>query len=458
MTPTRWLIEKLHFRGAGLALPCDCDNHSRRFVHIANALPGERVLAQEVSQNNDLPNTRRRFACLTEVIDPSPNRCLPHCKHWMQCPACQFQCLKYDAQTQVKFDNWIKLFSRFFSLPDQVSFVPAPSLLHYRHRTEVLLSNNILGILPRPEFQWMDNAPNPQSPQTIPMKDCALHAQELNDLINKVEQILPDCAFPGDTRLSLESNTQTDSPNRITVYSMPEFSAQARIAAEILYQKTQVPVVFQQLPPRGSHVYPKPDHFGDSPWYGYDSNEYGECLYAMKGAWTPVNPPNAHLIRDTLKKLIEPYRFRSVLELGCGCGTHTAVFRNHAENYVGIDASWPAIQSAQHNAALHHWENVNFYTDTAEHYLDKRYYGGRRADTILMHSNRLPYSKSVAEMSKRFGAIQIFIVAPTAYAMAQECRHFSDLGYKLKSLHICDTLPMTYHQMAVAHLVLQNQT
>jgi hypothetical protein len=64
----------------------------------------------------------------------------------------------------------------------------------------------------------------------------------------------------------------------------------------------------------------------------------------------------------------------------------------------------------------------------------------------------MPYSEKTAQLCVQFGAQDLYIVAPTAYAMAQECRHFIDLGFKLHEIVICDTLPMTYHGMAVAHL------
>ena len=71
-----------------------------------------------------------------------------------------------------------------------------------------------------------------------------------------------------------------------------------------------------------------------------------------------------------------------------------------------------------------------------------------------MHSNRMPYSEKTAQMCLRFGARDLFIVAPTAFAIAQECRHFLGLGCHLQTLVLCDTLPFTYHMMAVAHLRL----
>ncbi len=178
-------------------------------------------------------------------------------------------------------------------------------------------------------------------------------------------------------------------------------------------------------------------------------------LCALKGAWTPVNPRHAHMIRETLSELSANSTFEHVCEIGCGCGTHTGVLAARSRRYTGIDASWPAIQSAQFNAKhAAGFGNASFFADTAEHYLDKRYYKGVRADAIVLHSNRLPYGDCVASLCRRFGAQTVFIVGPTAYALSRECRQFADLGYRLTDIVLCDTLPMSYHMMGVARLAI----
>ena len=448
-------IEKLHFRGEGLAV--EVSSESCRKIHIANALPGETVVAVEPDLSESQERTvqcRRRYACLIDVVRPSSDRCQPVCPHWRRCSACQFQCLCEDSQQKLKFDNWLRLIQREVRLPEKVVFKPALHKTGYRHRMDALVFQHTLGMMPRLDFQQLESENGSNVVRPIPLRECVLHARELNVWCVKVENQLNLCRFPDNTPIEIEANSLESSEVqvRITVYSKPEFSDRIREGAEKLWSSLGIPVIFQVLPPRGSHVYPKPELFGDKPWYGYDVDGFGDVLYALKGAWTPVNPEHAHLIRDTLKEMVSPYTFESVLELGCGCGTHTGVFRGHTKFYTGIDASWPAIQSAQYNAGKYDWQNVRFYTDTAEHYLDKRYYGGQRADAILMHSNRLPYSRKVAQLCKRFGAKHIFIVAPTAYALSQECRHFVEQGFVMEQLVICDTLPMTYHQMGVVHL------
>lgn len=460
METNTFRISHFHYCGDGMA-----QSHEGRMFRIANALSGEQVEAEPCAIR------RRSQACLTRVISPAPDRVEPPCPLWHSCPACQYACLSIDAQRALKKAHWLRLIQKFVQIPEacQTDFVCAPQTLAYRHRTDLTVFQTpnglVTGILPRTDIAAVQYAQaNPgcdlkeitaqdlydsAAVQPLDMQHCALHAPELAQLIARFCALrLP---FAPLTRIGFEAY---GSQARIIVYNMPEQAHDSKQLAAQAGQALEVPVIFQELPPRGSHVYPKPETLTGSPYYGYAHDDEGHLLYALHGAWTPVNPGNAALIRQTLAEMTQSRHFDSLLELGCGCGTHASVMKRHARAYTGIDASWPAIQSAQHNAQTYNWQNAAFFTDTAEHYLDKRYYKGCRADAILMHSNRMPYSEKTAELCKRFGARTLYIVAPTAYAVAQECRHFTALGYRLTLLTLCDTLPMTYHMMAVASLEL----
>ena len=464
-------MTQMHYRGEGIAI----DENGKQ-IRIANALAGETVKASDVSV------MRRHQAKLEQVISAAPERCTPICPHWDRCPACQFQCLSNAAQRELKHQNWLYLIQKLVpeSKECTISFLPARKSLGYRHRTEAIVfaktqCQPVLGIAPRLDvaaaetlgnahqsgdtvFQLKDFEPSDiyerEQYAPVSLKTCALHAPELNRLMAKTEALLAEIPLPHGTVIGFEAFQQN---SRVVIHTKPEHADSSRRSAQALYHALTpsfpgICLILQVLPPRGSHVYPQPEALSDSPWYGYGQDIHGDILYALKGAWTPVNPDNAALIRDTLVRMISERTFQTVLELGCGCGTHASVFEHHTERYIGIDASWPAIQSAQYNAEQYAWKNTEFFTDTAEHFLHKRYKKGWRADAILMHSNRMPYSEKTAQLCLQFGAKDLYIVAPTAYAMAQECRHFIDLGMQLREIVICDTLPMTYHGMAVAYL------
>lgn len=468
MNQNPYTIERVNFRGEGIAASID---PNRRAIRIPNALCGETVWATEIPFDPTKPrHAQYNIAYLRSIASPSPLRVDPICRHWRRCALCQYACVAYETQAKQKFDQWTKLIDKFVNvaqLTNKIEFKSAIFQSSYRNRCEGVYSNGELTIPPRDEARIVELEESSHSPQ-IPLHTCQMHTKALNRWISDVQNCIAQCDFDDGILFSFEANGDIPgdrlakneiSNARLIAYAPPANAPKTRDMLQklaLIMADSNAAFIFQELPPRGSHVYPAAESFGKTTWYAYDIDAPdGNVLCALNGAWTPVNPRNAHLIRQTLGELIENSHFKHICEIGCGCGTHTGVFVSRAERYTGIDASWPAIQSAQFNARrATNWENASFYTDTAEHYLDKRYYKGARADAVVLHSNRLPYSARTAELCKRFGARDLFVVAPTAYALAQECRRFIDLNYRFDRVVLCDTLPMSYHMMGVAHLAL----
>ncbi len=445
-------IERMNFRGEGLGVSAD----GQRF-RVANALKDERVTALDASC------LRKKLAYLVEVKEASVSACSPVCPHWRDCAACQYARVALSDQEVLKRDQWLRVIGRFVSLDAvDVSFRSSAVPVAYRQRARASFADGHFVMPIRLDAQNVlgqeDEGIGLNIERAICLKECRLHASSLNEAMARLEAYLADRSDAAFFEYDVEA---FESNVRLTLYAPPDLVEKARVLAQQLAKTVEntcdagMSIVLQPVPPRGSHVYPPAESFGQSPWYAYTRDLNGDLLYSLKGAWTPVNPLNAARIREILCEFVRQIDqpVQRVLELGCGCGTHTTVFDPLGCAYHGIDASWPAIQSAQFNAQQHGWNGKTFQTSTAQHYLDKNYYKGHRADLVLMHSNRLPYGADVANYCQKFGAHTIFVVAPTAYAMAAECQHFVALGYRLQDLVLCDTLPYTYHMMAVARLV-----
>ena len=454
-------IERINFRGEGLGVSA-CGERFR----VSNAMASETVEALDVSTN------RRKIAYLVRVVEPAEEAQPPMCEHWRDCAACQYCRMALEAQRTLKREHWLRLIGRFVDLTnvDNIQFLAANEALGYRHRARARFLNGFFVMPVRLDAQTLleERSVEPniinseiEIESSIALHDCRLHAFCLNALMRRLELL-----FNREEDASLfEYDVEAfEESGRVTIYAAPEVTERARVFARALAEGVlgtcdePLSIILQPVPARGSHVYPPAESFGKTPYYGYTRNCAKELLMSLSGSWTPVNPTNADKIRDILIGYVEKidHEVVRVLELGCGCGTHADVFERFEANYHGVDASWPAIKSASYNAQKHGWKNKTFQTSTALHYLDKNYYKGARADIVLMHSNRMPYGADVAMWCKKFGARTILIVAPTAYAMAAECQHFVELGYTLRELTLCDTLPYTYHMMAVARLCLQD--
>ena len=89
--PFEIVVEDLSHDGRGVAV----DGEKRVFVH--GGLPGERVLAR-------ITGRRRRYdeGETVEVLEASPDRVEPRCRHFGECGGCHWQHASYPAQLAYK--------------------------------------------------------------------------------------------------------------------------------------------------------------------------------------------------------------------------------------------------------------------------------------------------------------------------------------------------------------------
>lgn len=121
---------------------------------------------------------------------------------------------------------------------------------------------------------------------------------------------------------------------------------------------------------------------------------------------------------------------------------------------MGIDASRTAIASAEENAARAGVaaEVVRFRVGHDQRALRRIVAEGCRAELLVLHGMRRPYGDGVCGLAGALGARVVLVVAPGVYALAGDVAALRRYGYALQRIAVVDTLPHTYHAMAVAWL------
>ena len=108
-----------------------------RAVFIPFAAPGEKVRIEVVEEKRGFTRAR-----LLEVLEPSPDRIEPRCRHFTVCGGCHYQHLGYSRQLAAKTtalrDTLIRI-GKF--KPEELDhilhpIIPSPSPWHYRNHIQ----------------------------------------------------------------------------------------------------------------------------------------------------------------------------------------------------------------------------------------------------------------------------------------------------------------------------------
>jgi len=160
-------VEKLMFEGKALAR-----SPEGKAVFLEGALPGERVRATLVKDKREYGIAR-----LLEVIDPSPDRVAPRCRHFTRCGGCSLQYAAYLAQLGFKqrfVADAFRCIGKMAEFP-LLPIVPSPREFGYRNKMEFSFSREedelCLGLHPRGSFRHV-----------VDLAECPIFSFPMEDL------------------------------------------------------------------------------------------------------------------------------------------------------------------------------------------------------------------------------------------------------------------------------------
>ena len=147
---------------------------SGRMVFVPFALAGERVRAEVIESHQSWARAR-----LAEVLDPSPDRIEPRCRHFRACGGCHYQHAAYARQVEDKAAIVRSQLQRLGGLADPPisAGVPSPSPWNTRNHIQFHLTpDGALGFQP-----WGVSSSDEEFP-VLPISECHLPEPPLNDL------------------------------------------------------------------------------------------------------------------------------------------------------------------------------------------------------------------------------------------------------------------------------------
>jgi hypothetical protein len=255
---------------------------------VPGALPGEAV---EVVVEHS--GKTARFARLLKVLEASPERTTPQCRHFLNCGGCDLLHASLPLQhhhkrQQVALELGLPLF-------DVAEVVPSPQAFEYRTVAKMVVGPGVLGSY------------RPRSHDVVDMSGCRIHSATVELVLSTARAHLL-AEGPGDLRYLV---VREDDRRRALVLIITRAlgSSAADALASVLAQLPQVAEIRVQ-----ENQSPGDGIFSDGP----ERRVYGEAGAAV-GAFSQVNPGAAAELYRVATELLAPAG-REVLELYAGSG------------------------------------------------------------------------------------------------------------------------------------------
>ena len=417
-------LKKLTYGGDAMGrLPDPLTGAGGRAVFVPFGLPGERVRVRLVQEKKNFARAE-----LLEVLESSPQRIKPKCKHFFTplhnttgvgeefCGGCHYQNLAYDAQLKAKTEivrDQLRRIAKIENPPVQ-PMVGSPNPWNYRNHVQFHLTEG-------GELGYVGAKGN----AILPITECHLPELPINELWPKLE-FESDAPFE---RVSLRTGTDDDLMLILESDELeaPELELEAGISVVHLTGEDALVMagedhIFMQVLERGFRV--------------------------SAGSFFQVNTAMAEkMVLHLLDKL--PLPAKTILDVYCGVGLFSAFLAPKCERLIGIESSLPTCEDFTVN--LDEFDHVELYEGAAEDVIPLL---EAEQPIVLVDPPRAGVDKRALDGIRELAPGFIAYVSCDPSTLARDVARLIAGGYRLIDVTPFDLFPQTYHIESISLFTL----
>ena len=381
-----------------------------RAVFVPYTLPGERVRIR-------LTEVKSHYARgeVVSIIEPSPDRVPPRCKHYGVCGGCHYQHVHYAAQLAAKtaiVRDQLERIGKLYGVRVYPT-VPSPRPWGYRNHVQ-------FHVTPEGRLGFQKRG----SDETVAIDECHLPDEVISQVWPHIQLEEP---IPGLERVHVRSGAEGEVLIALE-------GAQAKLPAQVTLE-TDASMVY--LGPEPQQVYVLSGR-------SYLVQEVkGRLFRVSAGAFFQTNVAVAALIIDHILENIPLYPYDVLLELYAGVGLFTAFLAPRVKRVIAVEASPAACQDFEVN--LDEFDNVELYEATVEQVLPYLRERGEHIDVALLDPPRTGLSREALEGLVALRPRHIVYVSCHPATLARDAHQLHKSGYRLLRITPFDMFPQTYH-------------
>jgi 23S rRNA (uracil1939-C5)-methyltransferase len=418
------VIEKLVYGGSGLARL-----GPGKTVFVAGVLPGERVVVEVTRKRKGVFE-----ASLVEILSPSKDRIAPPCAGERECTGATWPHIAYLAQLRCKEEILLDTLSRVGGVaPERVlPMLPSPRQDHYRMRTQF-------------------NVRGDKGKQRI-----GFFRQGTYDLIEVDDMFLADPLIS--KTLKAIRSQQAKLPHLVEIHINATADREVHV---MLFGIDEFPALQDFYTALTKHV---PEVIGLS---GYANRKRlwglgrsrlklasGDLLFNVsEGNFYQVNwEQNLNMVRTVLD-FAGLTGSETVLDLYCGIGNFSLPLAKQAQQVIGVESGYSAIEDAIENASMNNITNTKFIAGDLQDGLKTLVEAKLRADVIVLDPPRAGATPKALERILAMVPQKIVYVSCNPSTLARDLKFFHLFGFRFDRLQPIDMFPYTYHIECVAEMI-----
>jgi len=472
-------------------------------VFVPNCVPGDIVDLQVTKKKHSFMEAK-----VVRIVQPSPVRCLPRCKHSGVCGGCKWQILPYEEQLKYKQQQIIDNLTRIgkVELPQISPILGSKHIYEYRNKLEFSCSDR-RWYTPEEYAQMKPSSAEAASPdkrenapgigfhipgafdKVLDIEECHLMPEINNRIRNAVRTyaiehgltFYNEHTHEGLLRTLILRNNHKGELMLVVVFGepLPPPSPQEReprmgegSAWGLLeYLHTEFPEIISLLYVENTKFN---DTIGDLEVKTYSGQDH--IIETMEGLQFKVGPKSFYQTNTEqayeLYKVAREFAFDNgglingdashngelplVYDLYTGTGTIANFVARQARQVIGIEYVPEAIEDAKVNSKINKIDNTLFFAGDMKDILTNDFIAEHgRPDIIITDPPRAGMHEDVVNVILNAAPKRIVYVSCNPATQARDLQ-LLDVKYKVTKVQPVDMFPHTQHVENVVQLELMN--
>lgn len=431
-----------------------------KVIFVPYAVPGDIVNIQVTRKKSHYAE-----ATITSIIQPSPMRIQPFCKHFGVCGGCKWQCLPYEEQLKTKQQQVEDALTRIGKVPFPkiLPIIGSKKTKAYRNKLEFGFSNKKWltkeEIESRVVFPDM-NAVGFHIPgafdKILDLKECFLMDDFNNRIRNGLRSYVIEKGYSffdlrnqtGLLRNMMLRKTSTGEIMVLLQFCIREAQEEKEAQDVLQWIKTAFPEITSLLYVNNTKCN---DTISDLDIHTYSGID---CIYEqMEDLQFKIGPKSFYQTNSeqafVLYKVVREFANLSgnehVYDLYTGTGTIANFIAGKAKRVIGIEYVPEAIKDAKENAVLNNLDNIQFFAGDMKDILTDDFvalYG--RPDVIITDPPRAGMHNDVISTILFAAPKRIVYVSCNPATQARDVSLLSS-DYHITKVQPVDMFPQTHH-------------
>ena len=364
-------IESMAFGGAGVG------RVDRVVVFVPFSAPDDELEVEIIQVKKKFARGR-----ILKIINPSPARVRPLCRHYEECGGCCYQHIDYPYQLSIKKNQVAEAFWKIGKIvnPPVKDVIASPQVYHYRGKAQLhteIITGGKIGFL------------DVTGGTLVNIDRCEIMEETIN------EKLL----------LLRTDRNRTKHPAELNIWSGYSANDGKSMERVVKGKKFLVPY----------------DGFFQANLYLTDR------------------------LVDEVCRLVFADKVNTLIDAYCGSGLFSIFLAGFAEKVIGIEINEKSIRHAQINATHAGANNITFIHGDMEKVFRQKFIPGNQADLIILDPPRTGCLQTVLKALVDLQPHKIIYISCNPTTQARDVQYLNDRGYHLKSLLPLDMFPQTGH-------------